>query len=377
MIKVLHIILDLDTDGAQMALFKLVSNMDQNLFENSVVVLLGEGSMAGMIRFAGVEVKCLGYRQGILNPLMLVDVVKAIRAIQPDVIQTWMYHADLVGGLASLFVKRRPIIWGIRHSELNAESSKRLTRLVASLCAWASRAVPYRIILNSYRAKDYHVGIGYDSTKMVVIPNGFDLDLFRPNPEWRKAVRESWGVCDDALIVGIVSRFHADKDIRTFLEAASIVSSEKTNLCFALCGRGLTQDNAILMQWINGLSLKPYVRLLGERKDVPIVMNGFDIFALSSVTESFPNVIGEAMACGLICVATDVGDAKLIIGGTGFVVPPKNPAALAREWLRIVYMEDSERTTLGADARRRVTEMYDLKNVVTRYEALYEAIDYL
>jgi glycosyltransferase involved in cell wall biosynthesis len=371
MFRILHIIVDLDPGGAEVMLHRLLTRTDRARFEPRVLSLTTEGAVAAQIRTLGVPVYSLGMKRGAANPVALLRLIRFLRSDRPHLIQTWMYHADLLGGLAARFAGNMPVVWGIHHTNLESESNKRSTLYLARLNAFLSRFLPHRIVCCSHATRDAHVRAGYTESKMEVIPNGFDLSELRPDSTARIEVRRALGVAEDALLVGLVARFHPQKNHATFLKAASLLRERLPDVHFLLCGDGITETNDTLMGWIREAGLMMGTHLLGVRSDVPRLLAALDAAVLSSVGEAFPLVLGEAMACGTPCVTTDVGDAARIVGDTGEVVPPRDPAALAAAIERILRRSPAQRQELGASARRRIEENYSLESVVARYEGLY------
>ncbi|ALA60764.1 glycosyltransferase family 4 protein [Nitrospira moscoviensis] len=370
-ISVLCLITTLNTGGAEMMLYRLLSQLDRTRFMPHVVSLLAHGPVSDKIRSLGIPVRSLGMRQGVPNPAALFRLVRWLRADRPDVMQTWMYHADLLGALAARFAGRTPISWGIHHSDLGAEANRRRTLLTVRACAPISRWLPAKIVCCSEASRRVHAAIGYAAGKMVVIPNGIDPHLFHPNPHARAAVRSQLGLPADAPVIGLVGRFHPYKDHHNFCRAAQVLHRSRPDVWFVLCGSGVTWDNAQLVHWIDSAGVRDRCRLLGMRDDLPDLNTVFDIASLSSMAEAFPNVVLEAMACGVPCVVTDVGDAAHMVGDTGTVVPRRDPQALAQAWSAMLRMDCAERAALGAAARQRVLDEFSLARAVARYEHLF------
>jgi glycosyltransferase involved in cell wall biosynthesis len=214
--------------------------------------------------------------------------------------------------------------------------------------------------------------MGYAADKMVVIPNGFDLDLFRPQKTARLSVRQEFGIPDNTLLIGLVGRYNRQKDYGNFVEAAAMLHRQIPTTHFLLCGDGVNWENNLLAQRIDAAGLRSYSHLLGRRQDIPWLVAALDIAcSSSSFGEGFPNVIGEAMACGVPCVVTDVGDSALIVGDTGKVVLPRDPAALASAWRDLIDQGETMRLRLGEAARSRIKKNFDLQSIARRYENLY------
>jgi glycosyltransferase involved in cell wall biosynthesis len=372
--KVTHVIAGLSMGGAQTMLYKLLSRLDRAAFESEVVSLADVGPLDEKIRALGVPVKVLGMRPGVPNPLALFRLARWWRQDPPDVVQTWMYHADLIGGLAANLAGGIPVAWNIRHSDVDVDSNKRSTAWTITACARLSHWLPTRIICCAELSRRIHTQLGYAAEKILVIPNGFDLEVFRPDATARLSVRQDLGIPEKALVIGLVGRFHPLKDHRNFIESAARLHASLPEVHFLLCGDDVTTENPELAEWIQAGGIGDRCHLLGPREDVPRLNAALDIACCSSYSEGFPNAVGEAMACGVPCAVTDVGDSALIVGDTGSVVPPKNPDALANAWRELIEIGPDGRGLLGAAARRRIDQCFSLRAIAARYEDLYAQI---
>jgi len=373
-IKLLHLITDLDVGGAEMMLLKLLLLTDRSLFDVRVISMMTPGPLGRRIEAAGIPVASLGMRRGVPNPVAAWRLTRMVREWRPHVIQTWMYHADLLGGLCAAAAGRVPTVWGIRHTNMEPHLNKRLTIHSAMLCARLSRWLPMRIVVCAEASRRVHAGMGYDDRKMVVIPNGFDCAVFRPQPEARHSLRHELGLPDETVIVGLVSRFHPQKDHRTFVRAAGVLHAMNPAVHFVLCGRKVDSQNAELAGWIREAGVGSVVHLLGARDDMPRITAAFDIAASSSQGEAFPNVIGEAMASGVPCVATNVGDSARIIGDLGIVVDPGDADAMAAGFNELIRRGATYRRQLGLAARRHIETQFPIALTVERYQGLYEQL---
>ncbi|HEY4134964.1 MAG TPA: glycosyltransferase [Alphaproteobacteria bacterium] len=379
--KVLHVITGLFTGGAEMMLTKLLAGLPGDQASHVVVSLTGSGPLADRITAGGVPVVVLGMdKPGLAKWPAVISgffrLVRLIRYEKPDVVQAWMYHANLAASLATLlafpFGHKPPVLWGIRQSDLDPQKSKRATIRIAKLGGYTSRWLSDKILCCSDVARSVHEEIGYDASRMVVIPNGFDLDEFKPDAEARARLRREIAVPDDAPLIGLVGRFDVQKDHRSFLAAAGQVRRARHNAHFLLCGSGIEPSNPELAGWIDDFDLGTSCRLLGVRKDMPHIMASLDLTVSSSAFgEGFPNVLGEAMAAGVPCVTTDVGDSRAIVGDTGRTVQARDPDALAQAVIGMLDLPENERLARGAAARRRIADNYELCNVAQRYLALY------
>jgi glycosyltransferase involved in cell wall biosynthesis len=377
MIRIAHVINALSIGGAEGMLHKLLVNVDRRSFDPRVYTLLSPaGSVGDAIRDLGVPVRELGMTRGVPNPAHVLKLARWLRHDPPDLVQTWLYHADLVGGLAARCAGvGAPVVWNIRNSSLDAANSRTRTFRVVRVCASVSTWLPDAIICCSHNARDLHAAAGYAQRKLRVIPNGFDLTAFRPNPAARDAIRRALRIPDSAPVVGVVGRFDPQKDFRTFIEAAGRLCAAVPDAQFILCGRDVDSANRDLVRWIEAARITANSHLLGERTDVADIDAALDIATSSSAYgEAFPNAVGEAMACGIPCVVTDVGDSARIVSDTGRVVPARDPAALAAAWLDLLRMGGEQRRNLGRRARQRVADCFSIAAVARSYEDTYRSL---
>jgi glycosyltransferase involved in cell wall biosynthesis len=369
--KIIHIITGLSTGGAEMMLYKLLSRMNGDEFDSEVISLTDTGPVSDKIKKLGIPVHALGMKRGKFHPIALVKLSYYLRKKKPDLVQTWLYHSDLIGGLAAKLAGGIRTYWSIRQSNIDADSNKKSTIWTAKACAQLSLWLPEKIICCSRAALKSHVALGYAKEKMLVVPNGFDLDVFMPDQDARKSVRKELGLDQKTCLVGLVARFDPQKDHYNFIHAAGLIRKKDPSVHFLLCGDGITKENQQLMQWIKQVEINENTHLLGIRQDVSRLVAALDLAVSSSLGEGFPNVIGEAMACAVPCVVTDVGDSALLVGETGRVVAAKNPMALAAAVIELLQASSKFRVALGKQARQRVKNNYSLDSVAIKYEAVY------
>jgi len=368
--KLTHLITGLNTGGAEMMLYRLLSKLDHKKFNVSVISLTDVGPVGEKIKELDIPVIGLGMKRGTPNPFFLFKLANILRKEKPDILQTWMYHADLMGLLAGRMAGIKNIVWGIHHSNLSPESNKKMTIKVAEICAGLSKYTS-KIICCSESSLKIHNGMGYYLEKMIVIPNGFNIQKFSPIPKAKEQLKSQLSISKNAFLVGLVARWDPLKDHHNFIKAAKIVAEHLPNIHFVLCGDNIDVNNDLLMDWIKNTKAEELFHLMGRREDIGLIMPAFDLLVLSSKGEAFPNVLGEAMACEVPCVATNVGDSVYIVGDTGFVVPPENPQALADAIIRCFSLPIEEREQLGKRARKRVESNFKLELVVEKYEHVY------
>lgn len=372
--RVVHIINSFEFGGAEAMLCNLLLRSDRKRFDLHVVSLIDDLRVAGPIIEAGIPLQTMGMRPGVPSPGAVIRLIRYLRRLQPDVIQTWMDHSNLIGGIAGRFGRGARIVWGIHHSNHVPGVAKRTTLMTVSACAKLSSIVPSRIVCCSKTAAKMYAARGFAQDRMTVIPNGFDTDRFRPDPLASGEVRNELGLPPESTLIGLVARYDPVKDHATFLQAAGLLHRRSPDVHFLLCGDKVDKTNAALDEQINALGLQQVCHLLGPRRDVARIFAGLDIATSSSISEAFPLAIGEAMSCGVPCVATDVGDSAMMIGASGKIVPPRDPSALADGWQALLALDSGARAAIGAAARNRVREMFDLDAVTRRYESLYDEL---
>jgi len=367
--KILHVITGLNNGGAEAVLFRLITSTLHEV-SHTVVSMLDEGVYGPRLTELGVRVDTLKLSRNPLSLLMVGPLSRIIKEQRPDLVQTWMYHADLLGGLAARVAGCRNVVWGIRHSSLHGD--KRSTRAVAGICAFLARRIPAAIACCSENAARLHQEMGYPSGLFHIIPNGYDLSRFAPNQTARDALRLKWGVRPNELLFGLVGRWNQQKDHANLLHALFLLAEK--GVCFrcVLVGPGMNAANDELSALIRQYQLTDRIIQLGPRSDISGVMNALDLHILSSKGEAFPNVVAEAMACGTPCVATDVGDAALIVGNDAWVVPPGNPEMLAQAIACVLdSLEREGAKILGAQCRERIVENFNLKRMAVSYRSLW------
>jgi glycosyltransferase involved in cell wall biosynthesis len=372
-IKITHVIVGLDVGGAERFLCRLIeAHRHHPRYEHRVISLTGKGALGPALEASGIPVSTLGMRRLTDAPRTYRRLVRLLRAHRPDVLQCWMYYADLLGGLAARRLGIRNVLWGIRNSHFESGGT-RLKRMIRKVCAWGSHYFPTTVVCVADSALDVHAHAGYDRSRMQVIHNGYDPAGFTFSSTHRKQLRDALGIHEDGLIVGSVGRYSPAKDHASFIRAAAIVGQRMEHVRFLLVGRGLTKDNAAVTALIAATGMPERFLLLGERSDVAACMSAMDVFCLHSTTEGFPNVLGEAMCIGLPCVSTDVGDARLLLGETGMTVNGATPDDLARTLGDMLRLSPVQRRALGAQARQRIVDRYTLGHAVRKFEALYQS----
>jgi glycosyltransferase involved in cell wall biosynthesis len=363
-LRIVHLITGLAAGGAERMLWRLAVGSDRGRFRSIVVSMIPGGLVEDLLKSAGIEVVTLGMPRGLPDPRGLARLVGLLRATRPHVLQTWLYHADLLGIAAHALERSPRLLWNIRCTD--AVGPPPLLRVLR----YSSR-LPDGVVVNSAAGQRFHEALGYRPKRWYYIPNGFDTRELRPDPAARHRLRRELGIGEETIVIGMAARFHPMKDHPSFLRAAAELARTRADVVFVLAGTGMTPDNRELARSIADLGLGARIRLLGERPDIAAVYPAFDIATLSSAFgEGCPNALGEAMSCGIPCVTTDSGDSAQLVGDTGIVVPRRDPARLAAAWEELAA-KPAERRALGRRARARIERDYAVETIIERYQALY------
>ena len=373
-IKILHVIIGLGAGGAERMLARLVlAHRTDTRYQHAIISLTTLGPVGHSLRTEGVEIDALAMQSLFDLPRIVWQLVGAIRSRRPAIVQTWMYHADLLGGVAARIAGNARVVWGVRATDMMTGTA-RATWTIRRLCALLSRSVPDVIVCVAEAARRAHVAIGYEPSRMVIIPNGFDLQ----NPEATlprgKSLREDLGWSEEMRVVGWVGRFNHYKDPENFVRAAGLLARTDRQVRFLAVGRDMVWENVELAAWISEAGCTDRFALLGDRSDVTVCLSAMDVFCLSSRSEGFPNVVGEAMSMSVPCVVTDVGDAAILIGQTGIVVEKENSELLADGLRRMIDLSIPARCARGAAAKQRVEAEFSMDRARARYENVYDTV---
>ncbi|WNK20129.1 glycosyltransferase [Halomonas piscis] len=369
---VFHVITGLNNGGAEAVLYRLVTNDESN--HHTVISLMDMGKYGPMLEEKGVGLVCLNMPKGKVTVSGLINLFLTLRKYKPDVVQTWMYHADLIGGAVARLAGVKCVFWNIRHTDLMPGESSKKTIFIARICAFLSSFVPFKILCCAEKSVKVHSGLGYKKEKMLVVGNGYQLDKFDCNVGERLRLRNEISLTD-GFVLGMVGRFDPQKDHRNLVNALGLLKKRGVDFKCLLVGPGMDYENVKMLELISHNNLQEEVLLLGQRSDIPALMNVLDIHVLSSsFGEAFPNVVAEAMACGTPCVTTDVGDAALIVGETGWVVPAKKTEKLA-DAIEQGFLECQQRPLDWKDrkisCRERIEDNFSIEKMVEKYNAAW------
>jgi glycosyltransferase involved in cell wall biosynthesis len=372
---VAHLTTSLDTGGAQIMLAKLIEAAAgcARHPRHAVVSLMPPGAVAVRLHACQCPVYDLAMKRGWPTPRSVLQLLRITGSLNPDLIQGWMYHGNVAASMAGA-MRRAPVVWNVRHSLSQISCESRATRFLLDVSARLARRTS-AIVYNSQTAATEHETIGFPSDRAIVIPNGFDCARFSPDRSRRVNVRSLFGIRDDVLLVGMVARLHPMKDHVNLVEAVGRARQAGHDLHLLLVGTGLDAPPPSLARAIAELLPADRVTLVGERTDVSDWLAGLDIAALPSAWgEAFPNVLGEAMACGVPCVATSIGDCNWIVDRGGIVVPPRDSQAMAKALIDLAGIGPEARRHIGGIGRARVVEHFTLEGVAHQYRRLYERV---
>jgi len=366
-VKILHVITGLNTGGAEAVLFSLVS--EQRDQSPVVISLTSLGNIGKNLIDTGVPVVALGLK--FYNfPLIIYKLYKLIRQHNPTIVQTWLYHADFVGGLSARLARVRFIVWGIRTTELRKDSY--LTAILRKVLALLSYSIPHKIIINSERGMERHIRLGYDTSKMTVVPNGFNIQKANVGSNLIDDLKKTLAINSNDFVIGCVGRLSQVKGQDVFIKSAGVILHSFPNIKFLMVGRGLVYDNPDVMSLIKETGSTDNFILLGERPDIPVCLKAMDVFCVPSRSEGFPNTLGEAMLAGLPCVSTDAGDASIIGGEDVCIANVNDFQDLAKKLLEIVNKSDEERQLIGQRLSNRIINEYSLEAMVIRFQDVYD-----
>lgn len=352
--------------GAERQLVELARGLKRKGSNVVVIVFYPGGPLSASLIEAGITIMPLD-KQGRWDVLpFFLRFLHVLRAHRPQVLYAFLGIPCILSVFVKKLVPNLKIIWGVRASNVDLSQYGWLPRYAYRLeCALSVFAD--LIISNSQAGKKHAISSGFPDQKVVVVPNGIDIDKFKPCRSDGERLRKEWGVTPTGKLVGLVARLDPIKDHSTFINAAKILTTIREDVWFVCVGDGPLEYRQRLVELSHKVGLEERIVWAGEQKDMQAVYNALDVTVLSSKSEGFPNVIAEAMACGVPCVVTDVGDAAWIIGDTGIVVPPQNPAALADGLQEVLTrLEDWRKENIKENVRLRICDHFGLDVMVDR-----------
>lgn len=367
--NITHIITGLGDGGAEHTLYKICKYDSKN--NHTVISLTGTGKYYSPLKKIGIKVYCFEIK--FFTILKFYSLIKLLKSLKPNIVQTWLVHADFIGGLASRVVGIKNIIWNIRYSNLEFGKANLRTLLIIKILSKLSYIIPKQIVVVSKKSKSMYSIAGYDKSKFKFIPNGYDLSIYKNKLKIRENFQKKININKSIPLIGNVARFDPKKDHINLLKALSILKLKNIDFSCILVGSNINKKNIILVNEIKRLKLSKYVKLLDQNNNIVSVMNGLDIYIQSSsYGEGFPNVVAEAMSCRTPCVVTNVGDASFIVGKTGWVVSPNNSMHLASMIEKAIFEYYTKNWNKRCkDARSRIKENFDISKMLNSYNKLW------
>jgi glycosyltransferase involved in cell wall biosynthesis len=360
-----------------MLLSKLIQITSSEVVNHSVICLTSaqKSNLSISIERIGVDIIYLDMQNNKLGLFSIFKLINLLNKSCCDVIHTWMYHANLIGGFANKLSINVPLIWSIHHlSDEKHDLDNKMTRAISAICSYLSCILPKQIVYCSKIAKENHEKSGYCKNKSIVIDNGIDIDIFKPNQFFRSSLRSELSLDGNSFIIGLVARYHYLKGHSNFIKAASILLDRKYDVKFLLCGEGCNINNAHLKHMLLDSSILDHFYLLGERDDIPRITAALDVATSTSISESFSLTVGEAMSSGILCAVTKSGGADYLLGSNGWTVSVGDSQSLADAWEEIINIDFSKRLELQKESRNRIVDKFSLKAMTNKYLSLYEKL---
>ena len=365
--KIIHIITNLGDGGTEKVLFNICKYDYKN--KHTVICLKDLGKYHILLTELGIKVHLI--KINLFSIYKFVTLTKKLKNLKPDIVQTWLPHSDFIGGIAARLAGINRVVWNIRYSRVNGVVKIR-TIILINILSKLSNFIPKKIIVVSKSALNNCLDLGYNSKKLNLIQNGYDLSIFNPFQK-KNFIRKKFKIKDNIPVIGKIARYDLTKDHNNLLNSLSIVKKNNINFFCVLVGSNV--DNSKLVKEIKILELSKNIKLVSKCNDISEYMKELDIHILSSKTEGFPNVVAESMACGTPCVVTNVGDAALIVGKTGWVVPPEDSVKLAKtikEALSEIGSKEWEKRC--NEARVRIKNNFDISKMIKSYNIIWSNV---
>lgn len=368
--RIVHIITGLKLGGTENTLYKICKHDSNN--EHIVISLRHTGKYFSLLKKMKIKTYFLNISFYPLQKFFFL--IRLLRSLKPDVVQTWLVHSDLIGGIASRLAGIKNVVWNIRYSALKTKNTKLNTIIILNILSKLSYLVPQLIVVNSKKGKKVYENKGYEKKKIRYIPNGYDLSILKPDKIKKKKFKIENRIFKKIPLIGNLARYDQLKDHSNLLNALSIIRSKQIDFFCVLAGPNIYK-NIKLNKQLKKLKLEKHVKLIGVQTDITKILNGIDFFVLSSISEGFPNVVAESMACGAPCVATDVGDIRLIVNNNGWVVPPGNSIELAKMIEKALYeFKTSNWKNKSIEARLIIKKKFSIENMIKSYNKLWNNI---
>jgi glycosyltransferase involved in cell wall biosynthesis len=364
--KVLHVITGLNTGGAEMMLFKLCKYSKSNNIEHIVISLSGKGPIGKKMEQEDIKVIYLNFnkRNPFINLIEFKKIIDLIKKHKINIVQGWLYHGNIVASLLKILNKRLLVLWNVRHSVNNIKEEAFIMQLSIKINGKLSGFTDI-IINNSVTSSIQHEKLGFSINKTVIIPNGFDLNLFKPNKNISTIKKGK------PFKIASLARYHKMKGHKLLIDIAKELDNLGYDCLFYLYGKNINSDNFELTNYIATNNVKN-VLLKDEVSNPEDIIKEFNLLLSTSLYgEGFPNIIGEAMASGVPVIASNVGDSSYLVGDTGYVIEPGNLKGFVEAIINIIEMDESRYFDLREKSRQRISEKFSIDQIVNKYNELY------
>ena len=370
--KIIHIITGLHIGGAERMLEKLLSN-NINSKNTLIISLTSKGEIGANLERLGYDLVAIEIKKNFFSSIKgFFEIRQHIRSFKPNIVHTRLYHSNLIGSLASVFLNIN-VVWNLRGTSI-PQGFFSTTNLIIIILSFLSYFMPKKIICCGNSVKEAHIKMGFSGKKMIVIPNGYDFKNFKKNEIERLKIRKQLNVKESDILIGSVGRFDPLKDHNNFIEACSLIKKQTKDVKFIIIGRDINTKNHALISILNKHKMSNNIILIDERNDLNRFYSAMDIFCLHSSSEGFPNVLVEAMANSLPCVSTDAGEAEIILNNSEYTVRVNNPFDLSKRLLSVVQLSVDKRKKLGHKNLNNVKNKYDIKKIKNIYFNLYKQL---
>lgn len=369
--KIVHVMTGLEVGGAEMALARLIKTSKSSPVTHAIISLNSSGEMGSVFAEMNVKVYALDFKSNSFSAFY--NLVKIIRTENPDVVHTWLYHADLIGGIAAFMAGCSNVVWSLR-TLAERKHNRRTTKAVVKVCAILSHVMPKKIICVGMSVKSSHIALGYSQRKMQVIPNGISVDEKKPKQNALFSLKEQFGIPSDHCVIGTVGRFNEVKGQKYFVDASRYINAGNSDFVFLMVGRGCDPQNAMLMSWIHSTGNSHKFILMGEQRPIDDYLHVMDLYVSPSLIEGFPNALAEAMSQRKLCVATDVGDSALLLGKFGKLVRPGSAIAISEGINGLLNLTFQKKTEIREAARLRIVNNFTEETCFLEYKKMYEQL---
>ncbi|MDA7546236.1 glycosyltransferase [Alphaproteobacteria bacterium] len=373
MIKVIHIINGLGRGGAEIMLLKLLQNQNKDTV-NLVVCLKGTGVLSESFQSFNINVKYLNVTNIIDLLIKIKKIFQIVKSFKPTIVMSWLHISDLIGVFIKIRFPYIKLIWNIRCSAPKINILGFKSWLLVKLLSFFS-TLPNCIIANSHEGLKSHIGLGYKPKQTKVIPNGFDTNLFKPNHIKKNNFRKQYNIKKNQMIIGFVGRDTKIKGLDIFINSAGIIHNKINNIIFVYVGDGLLKTNRFLYKRLKDIDCIDNSLLLGGSNKIEDILCVFDILLLTSRSEGFPNILGEAMSCGVPCVVTDVGECKLIVGDSGVVINSFDSKDIAEGCENLLKKISNNKEIFSKKAQNQIKLKFNLHDVLKSYDKLIMGIN--